>query len=215
MAMQILFDHVTPEPLSGVSLSGSEVWNTSLQIDTTQRNAILATSGKGKSTFIHLIYGLRQDYSGSIKLDQQDIKKLGPNQWSDLRQTRFSIIFQDLRLFPHLSALDNILLKANENRAMNRDILQNYAKRLGVEPLLNKKAQFLSYGERQRIAILRALSQPFDCLLLDEPFSHLDTANKEKAYELIEEVCKANAAGFIMTSLYFNESIAFDQRFAL
>ena len=75
------------------------------------------------------------------------------------------------------------------------------AQNLGIENLLEKKCGELSYGQRQRVAIIRALSQPFEYLLLDEPFSHLDDENTQKACTLIETALAKNNAGLILVSL--------------
>ena len=75
------------------------------------------------------------------------------------------------------------------------------AKRLGIESKLHKQCSTCSYGEQQRIVIIRALLQPFDFLLLDEPFSHLDEANRAKAMELIAEEAEARNAAIILADL--------------
>ena len=75
------------------------------------------------------------------------------------------------------------------------------ASRLGIKNKLNKTAKTCSYGEQQRIAIIRSLLQPFDFLLLDEPFSHLDDANRLKAFELIKEECEHRKASMIFADL--------------
>ena len=75
------------------------------------------------------------------------------------------------------------------------------ASRLGIESKLHKQCGICSYGEQQRIAIIRALQQPFNFLLLDEPFSHLDEANRIKAMELIEEEAFARKASIILADL--------------
>ena len=161
----------------------------------------MAPSGKGKSTFIHCLYGLRKDYTGEIKIDEQNAKTIGVDQWAHLRRERFSIVFQDLRLFLNLTALQNLLVKS----ALYRDNLEEkilaMAEALGVTKLLASKCQTLSYGERQRVAIIRALIQPFDWLLLDEPFSHLDNVNRLTGMELMMEEANARKASIILADL--------------
>ena len=75
------------------------------------------------------------------------------------------------------------------------------AKRLGIESKLNKPCKTCSYGEQQRIAIIRALQQPYDFLLLDEPFSHLDELNRKKAMDLMEEESNKRNATIILADL--------------
>ena len=79
--------------------------------------------------------------------------------------------------------------------------IDEMAAKLGIETKLMQQAQTCSYGEQQRIAIIRALMQPFDFLLLDEPYSHLDENNRKKAMELIYEECDQRNAAMIFADL--------------
>lgn len=199
----ITLSQVIPHPLSDAGLNpDSGIFGVECTFHKDKRYVVTAPSGKGKSTLLHILYGLRKDFKGKVKLEGRELAALRPDDWADLRQKGFSIIFQDLRLFPHLSALDNINLKsglvagsADSNRVLEM------AELLGMTPFLNQKCETLSYGQRQRIAIIRALSQPFEFLLMDEPFSHLDAENTRIACQLISEVCDKNKAGFILVSL--------------
>ncbi|MBZ0099885.1 MAG: ABC transporter ATP-binding protein, partial [Taibaiella sp.] len=80
---------------------------------------------------------------------------------------------------------------------------------------LEAPAAQLSAGEQQRVAIVRALSQPFEWLLLDEPFSHLDFFNRQKAVALIKEVAGYTRAGIIVTSVAMNEDFVYDKKMLL
>ena len=149
-----------------------------------------------------MMYKLRNDYEGVINWDDKSMNILNGNELAELRQTQASIIFQDLRLFPHLTAKENIEL----NRVLQKPYyetvkIDDMAERLGITQILQQKAGICSYGEQQRIAIIRALVQPFSWLLMDEPFSHLDIDNTAKAASLIEEECTKRKAGFILTDL--------------
>ena len=194
--------HLKPEPIfeQGIPVE-SDIWNTKISFKKGKNYLITAPSGKGKSTFLHVIYGLRKDFSGTLFLNEKDASTFPPDQWSDFRQNKFSIIFQDLRLFPNLTALENIQLNADLAGHVTRQRIFEMAQQLGVDELLEKKCEALSYGQRQRIAIIRALCQPFDFLLLDEPFSHLDDVNIQKASTLIESEVKRQGAGIILVSL--------------
>ena len=121
--------------------------------------------------------------------------------WSQLRQQSLSVVFQDLRLFPQLTVLENIELKAKLTNAVSRDEIKVMTEKLGIAEKLNVQCKILSLGQQQRVAIIRALVQPFKFLLMDEPFSHLDQKNIELASELIDEACRKNSAGIILTSL--------------
>jgi ABC-type lipoprotein export system ATPase subunit len=134
-----------------------------------------------------------------------------------MRQQQLSVIFQDLRIFEQLTAGENIELK----RIMipqpycTAEKIQEMAARLNVTHVLGQSGKTLSYGERQRIAIIRALSQPFEWLIMDEPFSHLDEENAQRAADLIGEECRARNAGFILTDLDDDNRFAYDIHYNL
>ena len=163
---------------------------------------IKAPSGTGKTTLIHILYNLRDDYEGTVFWSDTELKKINKNELSSLRQSEASIIFQDLRLFPNLTAKENIELKRVMQKPFYKENkIEEMAEQLGIAHILQQRAVLCSYGEQQRIAIIRALMQPFSWLLMDEPFSHLDIDNTAKAAALIAEECKIRNAGFILTDL--------------
>ena len=107
-----------------------------------------------------------------------------------------------MKLFGNLTALENIELKRLLSPGFRTsDSIQEMASLLGIDGILHQPAAICSYGEQQRIAIIRALMQPFNWLIMDEPFSHLDDANIQKAASLIASECKARGAGLIITDL--------------
>ena len=218
--MQIFFQDVLPTPLAESFKNNqnsvkSEIWQNNITFEKGTKYKIYAPSGKGKSTFIHLIYGLRRDYAGQIHIDNQAIDKYKRKDWAMLRQKRLSIVFQDLRLFLHLTAWENIQVKAVLQNQISNQEIQVMADYLGIAHVLQKKAGLLSYGERQRTAIIRALMQPFDFILLDEPFSHLDEENIRKASELIEQKREKYQAGMLMTTLGDDYAWEFDNKVTL
>ena len=162
---------------------------------------VKAPSGKGKSTLLHVLYGLRRDYEGEVLFENQNISGFSTETWANHRQVHLSIVFQDLRLFPKLSAMENILVKSSLNGGTTQAQIVEMATSLGIDDILNQSCETLSYGQRQRIAIIRALCQPFEFLLLDEPFSHLDAGNVRLATGLIEKTCRQQQAGVVMVSL--------------
>jgi ABC-type lipoprotein export system ATPase subunit len=198
---------VIPIPLLENGLNpNSEVFNTEGVVFEQGKNYLIsANSGKGKSTLIHAIYGLRNDYEGNIFVEHKEVKQHSIDDWATIRQKKMAIVFQDLRLFLHLTARENILLKSqltsDEKRDPSVSDLEKWSKRLGIAEYLDKTGATLSYGQRQRVAIVRALAQSFDYLLLDEPFSHLDKDNISIATDIIKEACMAQNAGLILVSL--------------
>jgi putative ABC transport system ATP-binding protein len=200
-----------PIPLKEQNIGFSEVWKTELDIQAATRCFISAPSGKGKTTLQLIFYGIRKDYEGNVTLDGRNIKDFGLNDWAEIRQKRLSIIFQDLRLFPNLTAWENLKLKNMLTDFKTEAQIKEMAERLGVAEFLSKPAGILSYGQRQRMAIVRAMCQPFELLLMDEPFSHLDAENIKKSCELIAEECKSQGAGYLIASLGDTYTLEYDR----
>ena len=201
--MQIALEQVIPIPLRDkIEARTSGIWNTNVVFNEGEWIKIKAPSGTGKTTLINMVYKLRHDYQGDILWSNKNIRTISGIELADKRQREISIIFQDLRLFSNLTARENIELK----RVLYKPIydaskIDEMAERLGVSSILHQPAGICSYGEQQRIAIIRSLMQPFNWLMMDEPFSHLDKANTEKAALLIAEECTKRKAGFILTDL--------------
>jgi ABC-type lipoprotein export system ATPase subunit len=199
--MQIRLQDVTPDYIDTNNINLSQIWGKTLTIEKGEHLHIVAPSGSGKSSFMHFIYGLRNDYTGSIMYDHTDIKKLSTESFSSFRQKNISIIFQDLRLFPGQSVRANLEIKRLLNPFHPPEAIDEMAARLGILSRLDKPAKTCSYGEQQRVAIIRSLLQPFDFLLLDEPYSHLDDANRQKAMQLIYEECGKRGAAMVFADL--------------
>lgn len=193
--MNIILEKIKPDFLETEKIDNSDIWNKNISITKGEKTLIVAPSGSGKTSFIHFLYGLRKDYSGNILFDDRNIKSLNTEDYAMIRSNTCSIIFQDLRLFPDHTGFENINIKRLLNPYHPEQRINEMAVKLGIENKLPRLARTCSYGEQQRIAIIRALQQPFDFLLMDEPFSNLDENNRKKAMELIEEeVLKRNAA---------------------
>jgi len=182
--------------------SGSEVWEAeSLLLEQGLSYVVEAPSGRGKTSLLSVIYGIRTDYQGVVFMDDRELVSFTPRDWSLTRKSKLSFIFQGLELFDDLTALENIRLKNNMTIYHSEERIIEMARRLGIEPFLHRKAGLLSFGQQQRVAIIRALCQPFNFLLADECFSHMDHENSLTAYNLIREECEARKAGLILTSL--------------
>ena len=199
--MQIHLQEIVPTYFEREQVNGSEIWARDVSFSKGEHVHIVAPSGSGKTSLIHFIYGLRKDYNGTISYAEKNIKKLSLEKFSVLRQKNISIIFQDLRLFTEQTARQNIEIKRQLAPYHPAEKIDEMAKQLGIESRLGKLAKTCSYGEQQRIAIIRSLMQPFDFLLLDEPFSNLDENNRRKAFDLIKEECDARKASMIFADL--------------
>ncbi|MEO6455755.1 MAG: ATP-binding cassette domain-containing protein [Ginsengibacter sp.] len=207
--MQILLQKIIPVYLEDDKISNSEIWGQEIILSKGEHLHIIAPSGKGKTSLVHFIYGLRKDYEGDVFYSSENINSFSLEKFSIFRQKNISIIFQDLRLFSGQTVMANLEIKRTLHPYHPKEKITDMARQLGIESKLNKLAGTCSYGEQQRIAIIRSLLQPFDFLLLDEPFSHLDDANRLKAFELIKEECDHRKASMIFADLkrldFFND----------
>ncbi|HXR83217.1 MAG TPA: ATP-binding cassette domain-containing protein [Hanamia sp.] len=199
--MQIQLRKVIPDYIEKEKRQNSQIWEQDLTINKGEHLHIVAPSGSGKTSLIHFIYGLRKDYSGTIFYDNAEIKNLSTENFSSFRQNKISIIFQDLRLFENQTVKENIEIKRMLDPYHSSEKIDEMTLRLGIKNKLDQEVKNCSYGEQQRIAIIRALMQPFDFLLLDEPYSHLDEVNRKKAMELIYEECEKRDAAMVFADL--------------
>ena len=199
--MQIVLQQVSPVFLEKEKITGSGLWNSNTTFNAGERIQLVAPSGSGKTSFIHFLYGLRKDYSGSILFDNRNSKEFSPEEKATLRSTKMSIVLQDLRLFADHTAFENISIKKLLNPFVKDNSILEMADKLGIANKMDQLAGTCSYGEQQRIAIIRALQQPFEFIVLDEPFSHLDEANSRKAMKLIDEEVQKRNAGIILADL--------------
>ena len=206
--MQITLQKNLPVFFNASDVAHSQIWNQEVIFEEAANTHIIAASGSGKTSLIHFLYGLRNDFTGEIKFDGISIKNFDKEKKASLRQQTLSIVFQDLRLFPDQTVYENIAIKRLLSPFHPADQIAAMASRLGIQNKLQQLCGTCSYGEQQRIAIIRALQQPFQFLLLDEPFSNLDETNRQKAMELIQEEATARKASILLADLkkidYFN-----------
>ena len=199
--MHLQIQNLLPLYFEETKKQTSEIWGKDLQFEKGEMIKIIAPSGSGKSSLTHFIYGTRKEYSGTICYDGKNIKELSIENFASWRKDHMSIVFQDLRLFPEQTVLENIDIKRQLNAYHPIEKIEEMARRLGIGKKLDSKARTCSYGEQQRVAIIRALMQPFDFLMLDEPFSHLDNNNRLTAMELMMEEAHSRSAAIIFADL--------------
>ena len=212
---KIQFNSVIPKVFSQLPSLESEVWNTDITFEKGHLYLIEADSGKGKSTFCSYIVGYRHDYSGQVLFDGQDTKNYKVNQWVDMRKYHISHLFQELRLFPELTAFENVQIKNNLTHFKSENPIKAWFEALGIEEKLDVKVGLLSFGQQQRVAMLRALVQPFDFILADEPISHLDDKNSEIMGKIMLDEAQAQGAGVIVTSIGKHMNLNYERIFKL
>lgn len=188
----------------------SDVWKQEITFEKGKTYLVEAMSGTGKSTLCSYILGYRHDFTGTIYFDKDDINALHVADWVKIRQQSISHLFQELRLFPELTALENVEIKNNLTHYKNEEEIKNWFDRLGIYDKLHAKVGRMSFGQQQRVAMIRALCQPFDFLLADEPISHLDDTNSAAMADIMLTESKRQGAGIIITSIGKHMKITYD-----
>ncbi len=199
--MIINFKNVVPFPIKNEFYSNGELWEKEIEFNSSEFSLIDAHSGKGKSTFTSILAGLRFDYEGDVFISEKNLRIISTKDWSELRRTKLSFIFQDLQLFDKLTVGENLLIKNKLTDFKNEKEIVELLQKVGLDHKWNQYCGNLSLGQQQRVAIIRALLQPAEFLIMDEPFSHLDDENTRLAMNLIHSHCVENKTGIILTTL--------------
>lgn len=162
---------------------------------------ILGKSGKGKTTFLHLMALLLKPTGGKIQINNQEISQLSVSSAADFRAENVGIIYQKPHFVHALSVMDNLLLSnylAGKNQA--KDKAQHLAESLGFAEHLSKKTTQLSQGEQQRVSIARALMNSPSVILADEPTSSLDDDNCLKVINLLKKQTQEIGASLVVVT---------------
>ena len=199
---RISLSGVVPEVFRHTPPRLSEIWLQRDVVFQRGRNYLVeAASGTGKSSMCAYIFGSRTDYDGKIRFNNVDVRTLSMSQWQKLRRNNIAYLPQDPALFPELTALQNIMLKDELTGHLGEMKIRELLSRFGLGDRMDYPAGKLSIGQQQRVGIIRAIAQPFDFILLDEPVSHLDTDNNQLVARLVKEVAAEQNAGVIVTSV--------------
>jgi ABC-type sugar transport system ATPase subunit len=161
--------------------------NLSFRVETGQYAVVMGKTGIGKTTILESICGLRSVQSGSILINQVDVTNWSPAD----RHVGYSP--QDLALFPTMTVRQHLEFALKVRRRPASEIaarVQELARLLDIQPLLNRNVKGLSGGEAQRVALGRALSFGPSVLLLDEPLSALDADTRQSTQELLKNLNK-------------------------
>jgi len=198
---RISFESVLPQVFTHHKDFKSEIWNSKVTFERGYLYLVEAESGKGKSTFCSYISGYRHDYTGHILFDETDISTYKMYDWVNFRRRHISHLFQELRLFPELTAFENVEIKNQLTRWKSSTQIKEWFEQLDIADKLDVEVGKMSYGQQQRVAMMRALVQPFDFLLLDEPISHLDDNNAQTMTEIMLTEARQQEAAVIVTSI--------------
>ena len=212
---EIRLQQVLPRIFAQRDSITSDIWHRDLIFRKGERCLIEAASGTGKSSLCSYLYGYRGDYEGIITFDGKNIRSLDTAGWTALRRRSLSLLFQELRLFPELTALENVLLKNRLSGYKSRQEILTLFEAAGIADKINEKTGILSFGQQQRVAFIRCLCQPFDFILLDEPVSHLDENNARVLARLLEEETGRQGAGILVTSIGKALPLSYDHTYKL
>lgn len=173
--------------------------------------AILGPSGAGKSTLLSLLAGFIEPESGDITINNESQLSLAPHQ------RPLSMLFQEHNLFAHLSVAENIGLGIKPNLRLNekdKKRINDAARQVGVDDLLQRLPEQLSGGQKQRVALARCLVQQKPVLLLDEPFSALDPILREEMIVLIQALIKSEKLTVLMVTHSLQDAKALASHYA-
>jgi putative ABC transport system ATP-binding protein len=188
-------------------------------VERNQRVFLQGDSGSGKSTLLGLLAGLRTPTSGVVNILDTQISSLGGRKRDAFRARNIGVVFQQFNLIPFLSVLDNVLLAAQFGSRSSNDLKARalqLLERVNLDSSLSsRKAEHLSIGQQQRVAIVRALINSPSLLLVDEPTSALDHANKESFLTLLNEVLDDTNCAMVFVSHDPSIGNMFDHRVAL
>ena len=164
--------------------------------------AIIGASGCGKTTLLHLISGIKVPNQGSIQVDSVNLEQLNERDRRQFRITNIGFIFQDFELIDYLNVLDNILhcYRLNPALKLTKEVKNNaylLAKKVGIEHKIKRSINQVSQGEKQRIAICRALLTQPKLLLADEATGNLDPVNKQRIMQILFSYLNENQATLI------------------
>lgn len=167
--------------------------NISLSFPSTGLVSIVGKSGSGKSTLLNILLGIEKPTSGNIVFNKKNISKMSDREFSKYHLNDISMIFQHYNLFDELSAKENIilpLLMKGESRHKAESRVDELLKEFALEDLSDQKASLLSGGEKQRVAILRAIIIDPKVILCDEPTGALDIENSITIMEILKKLSK-------------------------
>lgn len=178
-----------------------------------QTVAIVGPSGSGKSTLLNLIGSLDQPTAGTIRLGDTDVTALKGTALAEYRSMRVGFVFQDHHLLPQLNATENVLIPALAARraADAESHAAELLRRMGVEQRANAFPGQMSGGERQRVAVARALINGPSLLLCDEPTGNLDAEHAGAVVELFLEIAKRDAVTVLMVTHNLTQARRFDR----
>ncbi len=176
-----------------------------LRVEAGERVAVIGPSGSGKTTLLHLVAGIALPEQGRVHTSGIEVSALDDAARRDFRVRQVGLVFQEFELLEYLGVLDNVLLPYRLNPVLRLDDevrarAVRLAERVGLGQKLGRRVTRLSHGERQRVAVARALVTEPEVLLADEPTGNLDPANKGLVLDLLFEVAGEHDATLLVVT---------------
>lgn len=193
----------------------SDIWGKDITLEKGKNYLIEANSGTGKSSLCSYIFGYRNDYKGEILFDDKNIATLRQKDWTRIRNRHIALLWQELRIFPELTAMENVMIKNKLTGFQKKNTITQWFDTLGISEKANTPMRFLSFGQQQRVAMIRTLCQPFDFIFVDEPISHLDDSNALLMAGILTAEAKRQGAGVVTTSIGKHLELDYNQTFRL
>ncbi len=170
-----------------------------LELARGEQVGLIGPSGSGKTTLLHLVAGIEQPERGRIAVDGTAMSALSDASRRAFRIRKLGLVFQEFALLEHLSVLDNVVLPYRITPALSldataRDRARSLMERVGLAEAADRLVTHLSQGERQRVAVCRALVTEPSLLLADEPTGNLDPANKFRVIDILRDYAKEHDA---------------------
>ena len=181
-----------------------------LVIEQGAKVALVGPSGSGKTTLLNLMAGITLPMEGRVVVGEVEVSSLGDAARRDFRVRHVGLVFQEFELLDHLTVLDNILLAYRINAVLEldrsvRERAARLAREVGIGDKLHRRVRRLSQGERQRVAVCRALLPEPPLLLCDEPTGNLDPANKQHVLDIL--VAYVEKTGATMVTVTHDQEI--------
>lgn len=185
-------------------VSGAVLNGLNLSVESGQFVSLLGASGSGKTTLLNIIGGLDRDFQGAALVDGRDLKKMRDRELSVFRNNTIAFVFQAFNLLPHLSCRENVAFPAYFGTRVGRKDIEHKAfeamERVGIAHKADAYPNKMSGGEKQRIAIARAIFQQSRVLLADEPTGNLDSRTSEHIMNLFLQLIKEDGLTCVMVT---------------